>query len=104
MMKPWNDLTTLEFADEIGDTILVAIKAHAQHARDPDDMIRKFDEKTPYAIHPIWCAMTILTEAELSPDSGGSDIKRWRGMTFSRTQLSLCPSRSTQGSRVWSRS
>lgn len=30
-----------------------------------EDQTRTWDEKTPYAIHPIWCAMTFLSETTL---------------------------------------
>lgn len=30
--------------------------------------VRYFDTTTPYWVHPLWCAMTILTETNLSKD------------------------------------
>lgn len=31
-------------------------------------LTRRFDNKTPYFIHPLWCAMTILSETNLPKD------------------------------------
>lgn len=41
------------------------IKAHQQFPRKPSNAIRYWDNKTPYSIHPIWCAMTIMSETTL---------------------------------------
>lgn len=57
--------TTTEIADRILTSIEFAIKAHTHHAKNPDDSIRFWDRKTPYVIHPIWCAMTLLSETTL---------------------------------------
>jgi (p)ppGpp synthase/HD superfamily hydrolase len=43
----------------------LAILAHSRYARQPSKAIRYWDQRTPYAIHPIWCAMTLLTETTL---------------------------------------
>ena len=45
--------------------IAAAIKAHASHANTPKDTVRKWDGKTPYGIHPVWCALTLLHETKL---------------------------------------
>lgn len=39
-----------------------AIDAHANHPKQPQNAFRKWDGKTPYAAHPIWCATSILAE------------------------------------------
>ncbi|HEY4515140.1 MAG TPA: hypothetical protein VJJ22_03215 [Candidatus Paceibacterota bacterium] len=44
------------------------IDAHTNHAKEPRNVVRKWDSKTPYHIHPIWCATTILTETQLSEE------------------------------------
>ena len=41
------------------------IDAHQNHPRKPSKAFRKHDSRTPYWIHPIWCATTILTETNL---------------------------------------
>ena len=41
------------------------IKAHNEKAKKPENKFRKWDNKTPYYIHPIWCAITILNETSL---------------------------------------
>jgi hypothetical protein len=39
-------------------------EGHQQHAEEKNTY-RLWDKRTPYAIHPIWCATTILTETSL---------------------------------------
>lgn len=39
--------------------------AHGEKALKPSKAVRKWDETTPYGIHPTWCAMTLLTETTL---------------------------------------
>jgi hypothetical protein len=47
--------------------INTAILAHSgEHATKPSKAVRKWDGKTPYSVHPLWCAMTILCETRLS--------------------------------------
>ena len=43
------------------------IDGHANHAKRGNT--RSWDKKTPYAIHPLWCAMTFLQETKLSGDA-----------------------------------
>lgn len=40
-------------------------KSHTHHALEPKKRCRKWDGQTPYAIHPLWCALTLLTETNL---------------------------------------
>jgi hypothetical protein len=47
------------------DHIQYVIKAHGDHPRKPGNATRRFDGRTPYSIHPIWCAMTICAETSL---------------------------------------
>jgi len=47
------------------DHINYVIDAHTHHSKKPSKAYRKWDGKTPYFIHPAWCAMTISTETEL---------------------------------------
>ena len=42
-----------------------AFRAHDQFANEPRKRFRKWDGRTPYAIYPVWCAMTTLTETTL---------------------------------------
>src|SRR5262245_14892479 len=42
-----------------------AWEAHMSFSRTPTKAVRRWDGKTPYAIHPVWCAMTLLTETSL---------------------------------------
>lgn len=58
--------------DELSHQLLMgiqhAIEAHSQHPKTPQDAIRLWDQTTPYVIHPIWCAMTLLAETRLSDE------------------------------------
>ncbi|HEY1015391.1 MAG TPA: hypothetical protein VGE07_21975 [Herpetosiphonaceae bacterium] len=53
---------TQAYADELGAAISYAIQAHTYFPNTPRAAIRYWDEATPYVIHPIWCAMTLLAE------------------------------------------
>lgn len=50
---------------ELISQIGYVIDAHTNHPRSPTNAVRLWDKETPYAIHPVWCAMTILTETNL---------------------------------------
>jgi len=60
-------MTTSERAEELRAAIEHTIVAHSEYPKRPKNAIRFYDMATPYAIHPIWCAMTLLTETRL-PD------------------------------------
>jgi hypothetical protein len=57
--------TTQELADQLDFSIHHAIQAHTAFPKAPDDAIRFWDRNTPYAVHPIWCGATLLTETSL---------------------------------------
>jgi len=44
------------------------IWAHTDEPRKPGNRYRKWDSRTPYYIHPIWCATMILQETSLPED------------------------------------
>jgi len=44
------------------------VGAHNKHPRKPSKAFRKFDGKTPFYFHPLWCATTISTESKLSTE------------------------------------
>ncbi len=48
--------------------ISFVMAAHTVHARKEKDRYRRWDRETPYFIHPIWCAMTLLAEDKLSSE------------------------------------
>jgi hypothetical protein len=60
--------TTKDIAEEMDFSIQHVIKAHSSYPKSPDDAIRFWDKTTPYAVHPIWCAVTLLTETKLPED------------------------------------
>lgn len=49
----------------LDDHIRFTIRAHQFHSKTFQNSYRLWDKKTPYFIHPLWCAMTILTETTL---------------------------------------
>jgi hypothetical protein len=59
---------TRQFARQLAIAIDHTIRAHGEHPRTPNDRVRFHDSRTPYAIHPIWCAMTLLSETTLPFD------------------------------------
>lgn len=54
------------FASELMDSIQYAFDAHCVHPKKSVHPTRAWDRSTPGIIHPIWCAMTLLTETNLS--------------------------------------
>ncbi|MEK7543764.1 MAG: hypothetical protein AAB557_02770 [Patescibacteria group bacterium] len=52
----------------LDDHIRYSIRAHKFHSKTIQNSYRLWDKKTPYFIHPLWCAMTILTETTLPPN------------------------------------
>ena len=42
--------------------------AHTEKPIKPSKAVRKWDGRTPYAVHPLWCATTLLTETSLPED------------------------------------
>src|SRR3989344_4627174 len=49
---------------EIRDLAYI-IQAHTEKVRPEASSVRKWDEKTPYYTHPIWCAAMIRSETSL---------------------------------------
>jgi len=45
--------------------ICFTLYAHATQAKKPSKAVRKWDGKTPYGVHPLWCATTLLHETTL---------------------------------------
>ena len=41
------------------------VNAHQSYSRSGSKAFRKWDGRTPYHIHPLWCASTIATETTL---------------------------------------
>lgn len=58
-------MITENLAQAIIDAANFAKIAHINNPRKLTDRVRFHDNKTPYIVHPIWCAMTILTETAL---------------------------------------
>ncbi len=51
----------------LGD-INYVMRVHEACPRTPRKAYRQWDGRTPYSIHPIWCAATLLSETKLSED------------------------------------
>lgn len=49
-------------AESLCEIMNYAVNTHNTQPIMPRKAFRKWDERTPYGIHPIWCAMTILHE------------------------------------------
>jgi hypothetical protein len=59
--------TTHSWSQELVQAIAHANVAHSQHGNTPDDAVRFHDRTTPYVVHPVWCAASLLQEPALSP-------------------------------------
>lgn len=50
---------------DLGPHIQYIWEAHSQFPKEPNQAFRLWDGQTAYAMHPVWCACTILTETTL---------------------------------------
>jgi (p)ppGpp synthase/HD superfamily hydrolase len=50
---------------DLSKAIAHAFRAHSYAPAEAHMAVRKWDSRTPYAVHPVWCAMTFLTETSL---------------------------------------
>jgi (p)ppGpp synthase/HD superfamily hydrolase len=60
-----NNENTLAWSEELARAILYANAAHSRHGRSPRDAVRFHDCTTPYVVHPLWCAASVLQEPAL---------------------------------------
>jgi hypothetical protein len=56
---------TKKWSEEIVQAIQHARLAHTEHGNKPEDAIRFHDRVTPYFVHPMWCAASLLQESTL---------------------------------------
>ena len=56
---------TRKWSEEIVRAIRHAQLAHTEHGNEPNDAIRFHDRVTPYLVHPLWCAASLLQESSL---------------------------------------
>jgi len=83
--------TTKKLADEILNSIQFMVDAHMHHPKTEKDTVRFWDNKTPYIIHPTWCAMTLLTETTL-PEAlrfDGYQVLLWHDILEDTTMSNL---------------
>ena len=52
----------------LADLIGYVFTTHQEKARKPSKAVRKWDSRTPYGVHPVWCAVTLLQEDTLPED------------------------------------
>ena len=45
--------------------ISYTVRLHAERPKKLEKAFRKCDGKTPYGVHPVWCAVTLLHETKL---------------------------------------
>jgi len=45
--------------------LLYVIDAHVKHSKEEKNSVRFWDGRTPYYVHPFWCASMILHETRL---------------------------------------
>jgi hypothetical protein len=51
---------------KLTEAIVYSMRTHAEWAKEPSKAVRFSDMKTPYGVHPLWCAATVLQETRLS--------------------------------------
>ncbi|MBI5153481.1 MAG: hypothetical protein HZA36_03425 [Parcubacteria group bacterium] len=56
--------TAVEVREAVHRTFLL----HTDFAKKPSKAVRKWDSKTPYAVHPTWCGLTILCEEKIAEE------------------------------------
>ncbi|MDR3415177.1 MAG: hypothetical protein P4L83_03235 [Nevskia sp.] len=81
---------TSQWSHELEAAIVHAVAAHNKHANSPDDAVRFHDRKTPYVVHPIWCATSLLSEPALPEElrRNGAIALLWHD-TLEDTRLPL---------------
>ncbi len=55
-------------AIELAQKVAYALLTHEEKAKKASKAFRKWDGKTPYGVHPIWCATTLLHETSIPED------------------------------------
>jgi len=53
------------FFEAFRNVIDLCFRAHTLHPRKPQKAVRKWDGRTPYFVHPLWCGTAILHEPSL---------------------------------------
>lgn len=71
--------------------ICFALYAHETQAKKPSKAVRKWDGKTPYGVHPLWCATTLLHETALPEDvrQRGAEALLYHDIPEDTTQTTL---------------
>ena len=95
------DDTTYAWSVELIQAIAHAHTAHSQHGNTPNDSVRFHDHTTPYVVHPIWCAVSLLQEPALpmALRNTGSIALLWHD-TLEDTKLPLPPEASKEVVRL----
>lgn len=61
-------MDTRDWSQSLVQAIAHAHAAHALHGNTPQDSVRFHDRETPYIVHPLWCAASLLQEPALPRD------------------------------------
>src|SRR5690242_21727000 len=56
------------FAKTLIDLINYSLRSHLERALVPAQALRHSDGRTPYGVHPVWSAITLLQETEVPED------------------------------------
>lgn len=85
-----NPQHTKEWSESLLSAIAHAHYAHSANGLTPDDAVRFHDRATPYLVHPLWCAASLLQESALPQDlrQRGSVALLWHD-TLEDTSLPL---------------
>lgn len=52
-------------AKKLSGVIAYSVFSHAERPTKPSKAVRKWDGRTPYGVHPVWCGVTLLQETAL---------------------------------------
>jgi len=52
----------------LANLVQYVLQAHEFTAKKDIKKVRRWDEKTPYGVHPVWCAMSLLAETALDEE------------------------------------
>lgn len=72
--------------------VIYTLQAHSDCPKSPSKAVRKWDGKTPYYIHPLWCATMIATETNLDEKTRGEGIQVLLYHDFLEDTAALLPS------------
>jgi (p)ppGpp synthase/HD superfamily hydrolase len=83
---------TAQWSQQLRQAIAHAAAAHGSFPNTLRDAVRFHDQKTPYVVHPLWCASSLLMEPVLPEDlrRDGAVALLWHD-TLEDTSMPLPP-------------